>query len=180
MNANELYESWRGLEAQVICRHEFKKTGLTCSAVFTPSQVVTAVRKIYEAGYFLEDISVMQVKEGFLATYHFDSTANPGRVALRALSPEGRFLSITSIYQGAEWHERESADFFGVSFIANTNPVPLLLPDDFQEAPPLLKAEKELAAMVDLKLFGENPEIIDPAWSSLVSPVKEQKEEGAA
>ncbi len=174
----ELYESWRALGALVLCRHEFKKTGLACSAFFTPAQAVTAARAMYEAGYFLEDLSVMRVKEGFLAAWHFDSTEKPGRAALRALSPEGRFLSVASVYQGAEWHEREASDFFGVSFIANPNPVPLLLPDDFAGPPPLLKPENELAAMRDLLLFGE-AEILDPAWADLVHP-PERKEEGAA
>lgn len=174
----ELYEAWRAMGALVLCRHEFKKTGLRLSAVFTPPEAVTAVRAMYEAGYFLEDISVMQVKEGFLATWHFDSVNEPGRAALRALSPTGRFLSVCSVYQGAEWHEREAADFFGVTFIANPNPVPLLLADDFAEAPPLLKPEAELAAMRDLALFGE-AEILDPAWAGLVNPAAGE-EEGAA
>lgn len=173
----ELYESWRNLGALVLCKHEYKKTGLLASAVFTPPDALSAARKIYEAGYFLEDLSLIEVKEGFLATWHFDSVTEPGRVAFRALSKDGQFWSLCSVYQGAEWHEREAADFFGVTFVANTNPVPLLLPDDFAEKPPLLKAEKDLAAMNALALFGE-AEIVDPAWAALVNPAG--KEEGAA
>jgi NADH-quinone oxidoreductase subunit C len=172
-----LYESWRKMGAQVLCKHDFKKTGLTVSAVFKPGEALTAARGLYEAGYFLEDLSVLQVKEGFLATWHFDSTKTPGRIALRALAGDGKFWSFCSVYQGAEWHEREAADFFGVTFAANPNPVPLLLADDFPDSPPLLKAEKDLAAMADLSLFGE-AEILDPAWAALVTPV--QKEEASA
>ncbi len=172
-----LHESWREMGALVLCRHEFKRTGLTASALFAPPDAVTAARRLYEAGYFLEDLTLTQVKEGFLAAWYFDSLERPGRVALMALAPRGTFVSFCSVYPGAEWHEREAADFFGATFIANTNPVPLLLADDFDEAPPLLKPEKELAALRDLGLFGEC-EIIDPAWAAFV--LSEQKEEGAA
>lgn len=173
----ELYESWRASGALVLCTHEYKKTGLVASAVFSPGDAVEAARKMYEAGYFLEDLSVMQVREGFWATWHFDSVTEPGRVAFRALSQSGDFWSLCSVYQGAEWHEREASDFFGVTFVANTNPVPLLLADDFAGKPPLLKAEKDLAAMCDLSLFGE-AEVLDEAWAEFVKPAKE--EEGAA
>lgn len=166
--------------ALVLGRHDFKQTGLTFSAVFAPNMVSEVGRVMLEAGYFLEDISVMKVKEGFLATYHYDSARNPGRMAVRALAADGVFVSLSSVYQGAEWHERESKDFFGVEFIANPNPVPLLLPHDFCERPPLIKDDGELAAMMDLKLFGQEPEVLDPAWIALVFPPAAQKEEGAA
>lgn len=179
MTGQEIFDSWKNQGALVRCGHDFKKTGLTFSAVFAPDMVSEVARKLLNAGYFLEDVSVMKVKEGFLATYHYDSTKNPGRLAVRALAADGVFLSLDSVYQGAEWHEREAADFFGVKFIGNHNPVPLLLPHDFPETPPLVKDDGELAAMADLKLFGDQPEILDPAWAALVDPPK-KKEEGAA
>ncbi len=179
MTGQELYEAWRAKGALVLCRHDYKKTGLTYSAVFPPNMVSEIGRLHYEAGYFLEDLSAMQGKDGLLVTYHYDSTETPGRVAVRALAGEGRtLLSLTSVYQGAEWHEREAGDFFGLKFIGNPNPVPLLVPHDFPGPPPLLKEEGALAAMRDLKLFGDEPEVLDAAWE----PVVEQavsKGEGA-
>ena len=180
MTGQEIYDRWKSMGALVLCRHDFKKSGLTLSAVFAPDMVSEAARALYNAGYFLEDISVMKVKEGFLATYHYDSAKSPGRLAVRALSADGVFISVNSVYQGAEWHEREAADFFGVKFIGNPNPVPLLLPHDFPNPPPLIKPDNELAAMIDLKLFGETPEIIDPAWRTLAAPPEAAREEGAA
>ena len=180
MTAQEIYDRWKDMGALVRCRHDFKKSGLTFSAVFAPDMVSEAARALHNAGYFLEDISVMKVREGFLATYHYDSARKPGRLAVRALAKDGVFVSVNSVYQGAEWHEREAADFFGVNFIGNPNLVPLLLPHDFPETPPLIKPDNELAAMIDLKLFGETPEIIDPSWTALAAPPQAAKEEGAA
>ncbi len=179
MTGPELCEAWRQAGALVICRHEFKKTGLTHSAVFPPNMVSEAARRLFDAGYFLEDLSAMQVKEGFLVTYHYDSTRNPGRVAIRALAGDGVFTSVTSVYQGAEWHEREAADFFGLTFIGNSNPVPLLLAHDFPDPPPLRKAEADRASLAGLNLFSQ-AEVLDPAWAAVAAPPAPEKEEGAA
>lgn len=168
MSPEALLAKLRALSPLVLCRHDHGRTGLVASAVLTPTAVVAAAQKLYEDGYFLADISMLQVREGFLATYHLDSTLDPGRVALRALAPDGRFFTLAHVYQGAEWHEREAADFFGVGFVGNPNPVPLLLPADFPADPPLKRAEKELAPMAALGLFGEAPEVLDPSWAPLV------------
>ena len=181
MSGQDLREAWVSLGALVIARHDFQKTGLSLSAVFPPSMVSEVARGLLNAGYFLEDLSAMPVKEGLLVTYHYDSFDQPGRVAVRALADSsGTVYSICSVYQGAEWHEREASDFTGVRFIGNTNPVPLLLAADFPDPPPLLKPEKDLASMSQLKLFGDDAEILDPAWRDIVSPAAPASEEGQA
>jgi len=38
--------------------------------------------------------------------------------------------TISHIYQGANWHERETHDFFGIKFIGHPDLSPLLLPED--------------------------------------------------
>ncbi|MGH8916760.1 MAG: NADH-quinone oxidoreductase subunit C, partial [Actinomycetes bacterium] len=38
-------------------------------------------------------------------------------------------------YRGANWHERETHEMFGIEFIGHPNLVRLLLPDDFQGRP---------------------------------------------
>ncbi|MEN8115039.1 MAG: NADH-quinone oxidoreductase subunit C [Actinomycetota bacterium] len=47
--------------------------------------------------------------------------------------------SITGLFGGAEWHERETHDMFGIDFAGNPNLVPIYLPDDFI-GHPLLKS----------------------------------------
>ncbi|MDR1046106.1 MAG: NADH-quinone oxidoreductase subunit C [Candidatus Adiutrix sp.] len=178
MKAQEIFDTWRKMGALLLCRHDFRKSGLSFSAFFAPDMVSEAARGLFEAGWFLEDLSAMPVKEGLLVTYHYAAARQPGRLAVRALAERGRLTSIAGVYQGAEWHEREAADFFGLEFIGNPNPVPLLLPHDFPDPPPLLKAEKDLAAMRDLGLFGQAREILDPAWAARLGAL--EKGEGAA
>lgn len=54
--------------------------------------------------------------------------------------------SLTGVYGGANWHEREAADMFGIAFAGHPNPVNIYLPDGFVGHPlrksyPLLSRE---------------------------------------
>jgi NADH-quinone oxidoreductase subunit C len=55
--------------------------------------------------------------------------------------------SITGVFGGAEWHEREAHDMFGIDFAGNPNLVPIYLPDAFI-GHPLLKSYPLLAREV--------------------------------
>ena len=67
------------------------------------------------------------------------------RVLLRTRLPEGASLaSLTAVFSGAAWHERETHEMFGVDFTdfedgTGQGVRPLLLPDGF-EGTPLLKS----------------------------------------
>ena len=52
---------------------------------------------------------------------------------------EPSLASLTEFIGGAEWHEREAHEMFGIDFVGNTNLVPLYLPDEFV-GNPLLKS----------------------------------------
>ncbi|HEY3867172.1 MAG TPA: NADH-quinone oxidoreductase subunit C [Actinocrinis sp.] len=54
--------------------------------------------------------------------------------------------TATGVYRGANWHERETAEMFGIEFEGHPNPVPLLLPDGFEGHP--LRKDFILAARV--------------------------------
>lgn len=72
------------------------------------------------------------------------------RVLLRTRVPEGTTLSsITGIFRGAAWHERETHEMFGLDFSGFEDGVghelrPLLLPDGFEGTP--LRKSFHLAA----------------------------------
>ena len=58
----------------------------------------------------------------------------------------GRLASLTDVWAGANWHERETFEMFGVVFDGHPNLVPLLLPDGFEGHP--LRKEFVLASRV--------------------------------
>ena len=62
------------------------------------------------------------------------------RITVRVRVPRNKaeLPTISAIYPGADWHERETHDFFGIKFIGHPNLIPLLLPED-SDFHPLLK-----------------------------------------
>jgi NADH-quinone oxidoreductase subunit C len=55
--------------------------------------------------------------------------------------------SLVPVFAGAEWHEREAAEMFGIDFRGNSHLINLYLPDAF-EGNPLLKSYPLLAREV--------------------------------
>lgn len=68
---------------------------------------------------------------------HWDTLC---RVVIRARIPRDNpeIPTISGVYPGANWHERETHDFFGIKFIGHPELKPLLLPED-ADYHPLLK-----------------------------------------
>ena len=48
---------------------------------------------------------------------------------------DARIDSLTGVFAGADWHEREAAEMFGIEFVGHPNPVGLYLPDGFEGHP---------------------------------------------
>jgi len=68
---------------------------------------------------------------------HWDTLC---RVVIRARIPRDNpeIPTISGVFSGANWHERETHDFFGIKFIGHPDLKPLLLPED-ADYHPLLK-----------------------------------------
>ena len=60
---------------------------------------------------------------------HFSS---PLRVVIRTRLPrvQPEVPTILEVFPGANWHERETHDFFGIRFLGHPNLKPFLLPED--------------------------------------------------
>lgn len=119
---------------------QYGKSGSYVDISIDADSLVDAATVLCEAGYFLEDLSGVDVAEGIWLIYHFDRYDASSRLTLRALVPHGKpsAPSLCGIFKGADWHERECFDFYGVRFDGHPNLKPLLLPDDI-DRPPLLK-----------------------------------------
>lgn len=122
---------------------EHSTTGLDVCVTLEPAELLAAVAVLDREKYLLEDVMVSDLAEGFEFVYHFCLITEPVRIALRLSVPHDapNVPSISGIYPGADWHERECFDFYGVTFIGHPNLYPLLLPEDF-EGHPLLKDPK--------------------------------------
>ncbi len=72
--------------------------------------------------------------------YDFSHWDELCRVVIRARIPRDtpEIPTISEVYSGANWHERETHDFFGIKFTGHPDLKPLLLPED-ADFHPLLK-----------------------------------------
>ena len=69
--------------------------------------------------------------------------------------------SICHIYHGANWHERETHDFYGIMFSDHPNLEPLLLCEEDRDYHPLLKEEKKLKSFEAVSWPAEGPDMAD-------------------
>ncbi|MBE0585417.1 MAG: NADH-quinone oxidoreductase subunit C [Desulfofustis sp.] len=126
-----------------IIEQDYRTKGFHLDVTISADQLVRASRLLFELGYFLESITgVDWIKEEQLETvydfsrYDFDLC----RVVIRVRTPrtDPHLPTITTVYTGANWHERETHDFFGIVFDGHPHLIPLLLPED-ADFHPLLK-----------------------------------------
>lgn len=120
------------------------KTGSDLVFHVRPEKVVTAARDMAAKGYHIEDVCGLDMEEGFEVVYHFAHFDQSGRVTIRAVIPHDnpKIPTISHIYQGANWHERETHDFYGIEFTDHPNMTPLLLAED-ADCHPLVKEDKK-------------------------------------
>lgn len=95
--------------------------------------------KDVEVGEPVEDVD--ELEERFEVMCRLSSVENAdGAIFVASLDREHPSIdSLTPTIAGAEWHEREAHEMFGIDFVGNDNLKPLYLPDDFI-GNPLLKS----------------------------------------
>jgi NADH-quinone oxidoreductase subunit C len=59
------------------------------------------------------------------------------RVKARLDEHDAKMPTLTEVWPSANWYERETHDLFGIDFEGHPDLRPLLLPDDWDEPPPL-------------------------------------------
>ena len=126
-----------------IIEREYADRGYHLDVQLATDQLLAAVGVLYDCGFFIETITgVDWIKDGQLeAVYDFNRyDFDLCRVVLRTRTPRSQPVlpTITGIYTGANWHERETHDFFGIVFQGHPHLIPLLLPED-ADFHPLLK-----------------------------------------
>lgn len=92
---------------------------------------------------YLSCLSGMDYPDGLQVVYHLYSTVKKHWLVIKARvsKDEPVIDSVVPVWMGANWHEREAADMFGIVFKGHPNPKVLLLREDFTDHP-LLKSYK--------------------------------------
>jgi NADH-quinone oxidoreductase subunit C len=100
-----------------------------------------ACETLRAAGYnFFEDMTAVDWYPSaprFQLSYHLLSHAYKERIRLRAMLDEAEpsVESITTIWPGANYYEREVFDLFGIRFEGHPNLRRILMPDDWKGHP---------------------------------------------
>jgi len=126
-----------------VLERDHAANGYDIDVQLEPGELLAAVMILDENEFFLEGVTgVDWIKEKQLESvydfsrYDFDQC----RVVIRTRTPRDNpsIPTISKIYPGASWHERETHDFFGIKFEGHPHLIPLLLPED-ADFHPLLK-----------------------------------------
>ncbi|WP_433176587.1 NADH-quinone oxidoreductase subunit C [Actinoallomurus sp. CA-150999] len=111
-------------------------------------EALTFARDDLGCGFFDWLTAVDELERGFAIVTHVHSLEQGHHLLVRTIVPreDPRLVSATAVYRGANWHERETHEMFGVIFDGHPDLKPLLLPDGFEGHP--LRKEFVLAARV--------------------------------
>ena len=113
---------------------DYPLKGYHLDATVAADQVVRAAKELDREGFALDTITGIDwLAQGQMEiTYDYFHPEKALRVVVRTRVPRDNpeLLTISDIYPGANWHERETHDFFGIRFLGHPNLTPFLLPED--------------------------------------------------
>ena len=134
--AVEAIVQWK-VEALADAKFDFGELTLT----IVPEQIVSAALTMRDAGYnFFEDLTAVDwfpSSPRFQLSYHLVSHGFKERIRLRLLleAENPAVESITSVWAGSDYYEREVFDLFGIRFEGHPNLRRIMLPEDWQGHP---------------------------------------------
>lgn len=150
---------------------DFNQRGYHLEVALTLNKVREFAQKVYEHGFYLVFVTGFHVlpedKEGgktsgLEVVYQFAKYDRLFRVKAHvSVSEDITVPSICHIYHGANWHERETHDFYGIMFSDHPNLEPLLLCEEDRDYHPLLKEEKKLKSFEAVSWPAEGQDMAD-------------------
>jgi len=110
---------------------------------------VTAARDDLHLTFFDFLTGVDLLDDGFEVVVRLWSLSGRAGLQLRTRCPRAdpTVSSLSGIFAGADWHERQAAELFGLGFVGHPRLDPLLLPPGFEGHP--LRKEFVLTARVE-------------------------------
>lgn len=100
-------------------------------------KVLDAAKLLYEEGFkYFSFVTAIDRKDHFELYYRVRDLERKESFDFKVrLGIEEEIESVSSVYKGAEWHEREVYDLFGVKFKNHPDLRRILLPEDWDGHP---------------------------------------------
>jgi len=147
---------------------DYDQRGYHLEVVLNVNQVRKFAQTAYDLGFYLVFVAGLHVRpdekdnggdSGLMVVYQFARYDQLYRIKASISVPDNLEVpSISNIFQGADWHERETRDLYGVIFEGHPNLKPLLLSEEDSDFHPLLKQEKKLKSFNEVSWPPEMPE----------------------
>jgi NADH-quinone oxidoreductase subunit C len=122
----------------IATKNEFNETTIEVA----PENILTAMGRLkydlkFERLTSIAGVDRFPAEPRFEVVYHLQSIAGKRRIRIKARVPgdNPEIESITSIYRGADWYERETFDLFGVKFLNHPELTRIMMPDDWEGYP---------------------------------------------
>jgi NADH-quinone oxidoreductase subunit C len=139
MLTDKIIETLAPLKLEKMAEGYYPRTGYHVEVTAVPAQMPEVAQAMLAQGCFLESLTAVDLKESFRLVYHFAHFFELCRtVVYAALAKGDEAPTISQVYPGADWYEREVYDLFGIRFAGHPNLKRLLLPED-ADFHPLLK-----------------------------------------
>jgi NADH-quinone oxidoreductase subunit C len=107
-------------------------------AIIRKEELLNVARKVKEMGFVhLSVITGIDYKDHFEVVYNFFSYDKKENLALKIIldHEQPEVDSLTSLWKGADWLERETYDLVGIKFTGHPNLVRILLPEGWMGHP---------------------------------------------
>jgi len=155
---DQLIKDLKALKATVE-EVDYKTRGYHVEVVLQNDAVRDFAKVMREKELYLVFVGGVHTAEGLEVRYQFASFTEPCRILGRApVDANCAVDTICDIFQGANWHERETKDMYGIIFTGHPYLQPLLLPEEDADLKPLLKSDKAVKSIEKLRPI--DPEVL--------------------
>jgi len=158
----ELIERLTKAGATACADLNYAQTGMDLDIDVAPEKLSGVASQLKSEHYAFETMVGVDRQPGLDVLYLFKPHAGGPRVKLRTTTSRetATLPTLSSIYAGTEWYEREIFDMFGITFTDHPHPRPLLLPHftnfhplrkDFHGAPIVIPEDTVEIPEIDVK-----------------------------